>query len=107
MNKPVRMYLVTLFLPLADNKGRRFDGSIFVLVRKELTERYGGLTSYSRAPAHGVIEDGGEWVHDDNIVMEVMVDTLDREWWNGYRLTLEQRFRQDEILIRACAVEKL
>ena len=31
----------------------------------------------------------------------------DHAWWAAYRTELEARFRQDEILIRASAVERL
>ena len=31
----------------------------------------------------------------------------DRDWWRGYRRTLEQRFAQDELVIRSQIVEQL
>jgi hypothetical protein len=36
-----------------------------------------------------------------------MVDPLDRTWWKGYRHTLEERFRQEKLLVRALQVETL
>ena len=36
-----------------------------------------------------------------------MVDELDRAWWNDYRRDLERRFKQDEVVIRAQAMEQL
>lgn len=45
------MHLVQILLPLYDNDGRRFPTSHYESLRAELTERFGGLTSYSRAPA--------------------------------------------------------
>jgi len=101
------MYLVELFLPVTDNDGRRFDDTLFATIREELTDRFGGVTVFSRAPAKGVTAEGGEPVHDDIIVMEVMADELDRGWWKNYRKQLEQKLKQDEILIRATQIEKL
>ena len=101
------MYLVELFLPIADNDGHRFPESAFARVRGELTDRFGGVTSFSRAPAHGITEESGQTVHDDIIVMEVMTESLDHLWWQNYRNTLAVIFRQDEILIRATETIRL
>jgi hypothetical protein len=38
-------------------------------------------------------------------VVEVMADTLDRKWWTAYRKTLEDRFRQQELVVRVQATE--
>lgn len=45
--------------------------------------------------------------HDDIIVMEVMTDGVDTEWWRGYRKSLEARFRQTVIVVRAQMVSLL
>jgi hypothetical protein len=37
--------------------------------------------------------------------MEVMMDELDRVWWKQFRDELEQRFRQDQIIVRAQTIE--
>ena len=101
-------YLVQLLLPLYDNAGRAFPAAHFATVRDELTAQFGGLTTYSRAPAQGLWQDAsGPTRRDDIVVYEVMTDTLDREWWRRYRRTLEQRFAQDELLIRSQTVERL
>jgi hypothetical protein len=36
-----------------------------------------------------------------------MTGTLDRDWWRDYREQLAQRFRQQEILMRASTSELL
>jgi hypothetical protein len=36
-----------------------------------------------------------------------MTDTLDRDWWCSYREKLAQRFRQEEIVVRATSFERL
>jgi hypothetical protein len=101
------MHLVELLLPLYDNEGEPFGPEQFAPVRDELSNRFGGLTAFTRAPAEGVWDDGGERHHDDVVFYEVMVDELDRDWWQRYRAQLEAAFRQDKVLIRAHRVELL
>ena len=99
------MHLVQLLLPLYDNHGRRLDAGLFAQVRDELVERFGGLTAYTRAPASGVWEEAdGDTVHDDIVIYEVMVETLDDAWWRDFRARTEQRFGQDELVVRAHAI---
>ena len=102
------MHLIQLFLPLHDNDGQPFPRALFDAVRAELAEAFGGVTAYTRAPATGLWEDDSGLVQrDDVLLFEVMADALDRAWWDAYRQTLEHRFRQDEVLVRATAVERL
>jgi hypothetical protein len=100
------MHLIQILLPLHDNEGQAFDEQLLRGVRRELLERYGGLTAYVRAPAEGVWQDDRATVHDEIVVVEVMAE-LDRAWWQAFRARLERDFRQDQILIRAQAVEQL
>ena len=99
------MYLIQLFLPLYDNKGSAIGEEHFATVRHHLTENFGGVTAYSRAPAKGFWKDEGKVHKDDIVVFEVMAEKLDKQWWQGYRQVLEARFRQEEILIRAQVTE--
>ena len=101
------MHLVQLLLPLYDNEGRPFPASRYAGVRAGLTDRFGGLTAYTRAPAEGVWNEGGRAARDDIIVYEVMVEQLDRSWWRGFRADLERQFEQDELVARAMPVERL
>jgi hypothetical protein len=101
------MHLVQILLPLSDNEGRPFPSADFARVRRELSERFGGLTAYSRAPAEGVWKEGGETSRDDVVIFEVMAETLERAWWKAYRADLETRFRQDVIVARALPTEML
>lgn len=102
------MYLVQILLPLYDNDGHAFEPSDYVQLRSELADRFGGVTAYTRAPARGVWkDDSGETARDDIVIFEVMTDTLDTAWWRQYREGLERGFRQDEIVIRATAAERL
>ena len=100
--------LIQLFLPLRDNDGNAYPRSSFDEVRSELTGLFGGATAYLRSPAAGAWEDDDGDVQRDNVVLlEVMADRLDHAWWTGYRGELEQRFGQEEILVRAFPVERL
>lgn len=102
------MHLVQLLLPLRDNEGEPFPREMLDDVRHTLTERFGGVTAHTRAPAAGAWKDDeGDVERDDVVIVEVIDEELDRGWWAGYRRTLESRFRQDEILIRATAIERL
>jgi hypothetical protein len=102
------MHLVQLLLPLADPDGRRFAARFYVELARELTERFGGVTAYARAPASGLWDDpqGGQ-TRDELIVMEVMVESLDAAWWTAYRRSLESKFRQDELVVRAWPLQRL
>ena len=92
------MHLVTLLLPIYDEE-----------VAHELTERFGGVTAYARAPAKGLWKETPEHgtTHDDIVVYEVMVDRLDAEWWSQYRLRLEARFAQKELVVHAQEIRRL
>lgn len=96
------MYLVQILLPLYDNDQNPQPGDEFRRVRRELTERFGGLTVYTRAPAEGMWKlDNNHTSRDDIVIFEVMATQLDATWWGKYRHDLEARFRQDVIVIRA------
>jgi hypothetical protein len=95
------MNLVEIFLPLHDNEGAPFPRALFETVEQELTEHFGGVTSYPRAPAKGLWRRGDENQNSDNLVVfEVMARSIDQAWWSEYRTELEQLFRQERMLIR-------
>ena len=101
-------HVVQLLLPLERADGARFPASLYHAVTRELTDRFGGVTAYNRAPASGVWEDHpGRTEHDDIVVYEVMVDSLDAAWWSAYRRELEGRFEQDELVVRAQPMQRL
>jgi hypothetical protein len=102
-----KLFLIEIFLPLADNDGRRFAQSQFDEIHNALVDRFGGLTAFSRAPARGLFESGGKTSRDDILIIEVMADSLDREWWAELRRALEAQFRQQEVMLRASEVTKL
>ncbi|BCJ90074.1 hypothetical protein IZ6_08090 [Terrihabitans soli] len=100
-------HLVQLLLPTRDNEGEGFPSEAFEQVSRELTERFGGVTAYSRAPAEGRWKQDAGTGHDDIVVVEVMDENLDRAWWSSYRAELEKRFRQDVVIVRAQPIELL
>jgi len=101
------MHLIEIFLPLKDNDGAPFGAEKYAAIRRHLTERFGGMTAFTRSPAQGTTTDGGKTVHDDIVVFEVMTETLDPSWWRDYRRELEREFRQDAIVARASTVTVL
>lgn len=102
------MYLVQILLTLSDNDGVPFDPSEYEDVRASLTERFGGVTAYVRAPAEGHWKEGeGSTARDEIVIYEVMVESLDRPWWAELRERLRTRFRQEELVVRATKIELL
>jgi hypothetical protein len=102
------MFLVEFLLPVADNDGRPIPKQEFDRVRRELTDRFGGITAFMRSPAVGLwADDAGQVRRDDLVSFEVMTGTLDRDWWRDYREQLVKRFRQQEIVMRASSFEFL
>ena len=101
------MHLIEILLPLNNNNGRPFEAAKYAAIRENLTERFGGLTAFTRSPAQGTTTDGGKTVHDEIVVFEIMTEKLDAPWWCGYRHQLEREFRQDAIVVRASVVSLL
>ena len=94
--------LVQIVLPLYDNSGQRHPRELLKLTFDELTQRFGGVTAFTRAPAEGLWEDRrGRVVRDDVIVVEVMTESRDDAWWAEYRTLLTARFEQQELIVRA------
>ena len=102
-------HLIQILLPIHARDGTPLPKEMFARVRVELTERFGGVTAYSRSPATGLWKrDDDEAIERDQVMMvEVVVDVFDRDWWIAYREQLEQRFGQEEVLTRALAMERI
>jgi hypothetical protein len=96
------MHLIQIFLPLRDNRGKPFAQRHFDVLAEELTQRFGGLTTYMRAPAEGMWKkkSRNRLQHDEIVIYEIMARDIDRTWWKQRRLALEKSFRQEQILIR-------
>ena len=99
------MHLVQLLLPLVNSP--ESDKTLHQL-RGQLIERFGGITAYTRSPAKGAwVDDGERVVHDDVIIVEVMTEELDADWWRDLRTKLEEQLDQDLIVIRSTSIELL
>src|SRR4051812_29056021 len=103
----VPVVLIQILLPLTDNQGRPFDGHVLPELQQELTRRFGGFTAFTRAPAEGVWAHDGHRTRDDIVVVEIMVETLDEDWWRQLRARLENDLRQERIVIRSHPVRLL
>lgn len=101
------MHAVEIFLPVNDNEGNRFGAGLFGQIRRELVDRFGGLTAFTQSPAEGLWEDEGEVTRDEIVIFEVMADELDLPWWCDYRRKLEKMLAQEAIVIRAREVQLL
>jgi hypothetical protein len=101
------MHVIEILLPLRDNVGQPFGPELYGEVRRELVDRFGGLTAFTRSPAEGLWNEGGGTARDEIVIFEVMADTVECGWWADYRGRLEKRFAQDVIMIRASKVTQL
>jgi hypothetical protein len=101
------LHLIQILLPLNDGRGRRFPADLFERLAQELTEKFGGATSFTRSPADGRWKSGQSTKRDDIAVIEVMAETVEREWWAELRRRLEYEFDQDEVVIRSQRTDRL
>ncbi|OCX24822.1 hypothetical protein [Pseudomonas graminis] len=100
------MYLVEIFLPQRDNEGQELCPDLFSYVREELLERFGGMTAFTRVPVEELwnTPQAGR-SHDALVIYEVMVQQLDRPWWESYIADLERCFAQEEMVIRVSKID--
>ena len=96
------MVLIQMLLPTRSPEGLAFPEDLLRRTRDELIARFGGLTAYTRAPATGVWTSPEGHVEVDRVVMiEVLSEHFDRDWWRAFAETLKERFQQESIHIRA------
>ena len=95
------MQLVQVFVPVIWKEDpSRFATEVGEVVQ-ELTERYGGATSFLRGAAQGLWKnEDGEVEADNVVVVEVQVSEVSIPWWSAFQTRLQRRFGQDEILVR-------
>jgi hypothetical protein len=99
--------LIQILLPLTDDKGRPFPAASFDRLAQKLTEKFGGVTSFTRSPARADGKQDSGTTHDEIVVIEVMTEKADREWWGDLRERLKREFHQDDVLIRSQSVSRL
>lgn len=95
------MHLIQILLPKEMGGGQPVPQQWFNDLLKELTERFGGATSFLRAPGEGRWKSGGEVERDSIAVVEVMARYLDLAFWQTLRKRLERDLSQDVVVIRA------
>ena len=101
-------HLIQILLPIQFGDGSNVPAELFSQVRTELAERFGGVTAYSRSPATGLWKrTEAEVARDQVIMIEVVAEALDRDWWAQYREQLERRFGQEAVHARALAIERI
>jgi len=101
------MVLIQLLLPTG---GAALAGEVAPLAetRRELADRFNGLTAYLRSPAKGTwTAPDGHPEEDDVVMVEIVTETFDRAWWQTYAVTLAARFAQESIHVRAVHVDML
>ncbi len=98
--------LFQILLPLYDNEGVLFPEHLYKAIRLELTERFGGLTAYSRSPATGLWKDGDDELTVDKIIIyEVIAGKFDKKFWKSFKEILKAQFKQEDIIIMCVEVE--
>jgi hypothetical protein len=101
------MVLIQLLLPVR-SAAHPEGSSALAQTRRELAERFDGLTAYLRSPAKGWwTAPDGQVEQDDVVMVEVVTQTFDRTWWRAYTATLAERFHQDAIHLRSVPVDIL
>jgi hypothetical protein len=100
-------YLAEILLPRETGHGQPISKDWFDGFIKDLTEMFGGATSFLRAPGQGLWQIGGTTEKDGIAVVEVMAEHLDRAFWRSLRERLETELAQDEIVIRAQEISRL
>lgn len=104
---PVHGHCVEIFVPLYRSDGGPVEGRYLAELERELAEGFGGVTAFTRAPARGRWSDGEAVQTDEVVILEVLVEALDRAWWRRLRARLEHDLDQEEVLIRAHPIERL
>ena len=104
------MVLIQLLLPTTIPAGASCADATVALgeTRRELADKFDGLTAYLRSPAKGIwTAPDGHTAEDEVVMVEVVTDRFDRAWWGTYAATLAHRFRQETVHVRAMPVELL
>lgn len=100
--------LIQLLVPVYDSEGKRFPARYYSQLQRKLTDKFGGLTIYSRNPAEGFWKEGkSQTVKEEMLVCEVMAVEADPDFWQKLKLTLVEQFDQEEIVITSCKISRI
>jgi hypothetical protein len=97
------MQIIELFLPLDTGSGVAVEVEVIEGIVKGLADRFGGATAFTREPASGLWKRETTIERDRIIVVEVVVDQIDEEWWFSYRKRLEKVLEQERVMVRVTA----
>ncbi len=86
-------------LPENTSKGQPFPEKLFKELNDELLAKFGGLTVYKRTPALGFWRQAKTTISQNVRVYELMLPELDETYWSTLKKTLENKFKQTEVLI--------
>ena len=102
------MQLIQILLPVIEKENEDLPWHLYADIRKELTEKFGGITTYTHSPATGLWKEAADkTVKDEIIIYEIMARDIDGDWWKSYKQMLEIKFKQEEIIIRSSAIDVL
>ena len=107
MSRTGASYLIELLLPRQSGDGVPVSMDWFEQLLAELIGKFGGVTSFVRAPGKGLWDDGGKVEQDNIAVIEVMTAEIDPIYWAKLRERLERELAQDEIVVRAHEIWRL
>jgi hypothetical protein len=97
-----------MLLPTRTGSGESVPAAAGAETRAELIDRFGGVTAYVRSAASGAWRDEmGQVEHDEVVMVEVVAESFDREWWQSFARRLASRYQQKEMHIRVLAMELL
>jgi len=88
-----------LFLPASNNEGSSFPDSNYSELEKELTERFGGVTIYSRGAVEGKWKNETTSTSEPMVVYEVLLAEFEETYWTTLKRRLEKKFSQKEIMV--------
>jgi hypothetical protein len=83
-------HLVQILLPKEAGTGQPIAKDWFDDFLKELSDQFGGVTSFLRAPGQDLWQSGSGTEKDSIAVVEVMVDRLDPAFWRSLRKRVER-----------------
>jgi hypothetical protein len=100
-------HLVQILLPKETGKGQPIGKHWFDGFLKELTDKFGGATTFLRAPGTSLWQSGGGTEKDSTAIVEIMAEEIDPVYWQSLRMRLEDQLCQEEIVIRAQEIVRL
>ena len=102
------MYQIELYLPLYNNDKKAFPTSHYESVKQNLSDKFGGITMYSRTPVIGLWKESQESiVKDDLVIYEIISEKLDESFWQEYKFMLQSLFQQEAIIIKSSKIKLL